>query len=83
MTILRGMAVPEFIGPEGYGIVTGALTMPTNVMRAAGPLMGALAWSAFGNYTPVLWGLAAIMLVAAAGFAAAAFLAKREGTPPV
>lgn len=83
VTILRGMAVPEFIGPEGYGIVTGALTMPTNVMRAAGPLMGALAWSAFGNYTPVLWGLAAIMLVAAAGFAAAAFLARRESVPPV
>jgi len=83
VTILRGMAVPEFIGPEGYGIVTGALTMPTNVMRAAGPLMGALAWSAFGNYTPVLWGLAGIMLLAAAGFAAAAFLAKRDSVPPV
>ncbi len=35
VTILRGMAVPEFIGPEGYGVVSGALTMPTNVMRAA------------------------------------------------
>jgi MFS family permease len=80
VTILRGMAVPEFIGPEGYGIVSGALTMPTNVMRAAGPLLGAFAWSAFGNYTPVLWGLAAIMLVAAAGFAAAAVLSKRR--PP-
>ncbi len=77
LTILRGMAVPEFIGPEGYGVVTGALTMPTNVMRAAGPLMGSLAWAAFGGYTPVLWGLAAIMLVAAMGFAAAAFLSKR------
>ena len=42
VTILRGMAVPEFIGPEGYGVVSGALTMPTNIMRAAGPLMGAL-----------------------------------------
>ncbi len=83
LTILRGMAVPEFIGPEGYGVVSGALTMPTNVMRAAGPLMGAFAWSFFGNYTPVLWGLAAIMLVAAAGFAAAALLAKRESYPPV
>ena len=39
ITILRGMAVPEFIGPEGYGVVSGALTMPTNVMRAAGPLI--------------------------------------------
>ena len=36
VTILRGMAVLEFIGPEGYGIVTGALTMPvppTSAMR--------------------------------------------------
>lgn len=83
VTILRGMAVPEFIGSEGYGVVSGALTMPTNIMRAAGPLLGAFAWSAFGDYTPVLWGLTAIMLVAAAGFAAAAILAKREGVPPV
>ena len=77
VTILRGMAVPEFIGPEGYGVVSGALTMPTNVMRAAGPLLASLAWAAFGGYTPVLWGLAAIMLVAAGGFAAAAVLSSR------
>ena len=65
ITILRGMAVPEFIGPEGYGVVSGALTMPTNLMRAAGPLIASLAWAAFGGYTPVLWGLAGIMLLAA------------------
>ena len=81
VTILRGMAVPEFIGPEGYGVVSGALTMPTNVMRASGPSMAAFAWSLAGSYTPVLWGLAAIMLVAAAGFAAAALCAKREPPP--
>ena len=83
VTILRGMSVPEFIGPEGYGVVSGALTMPTNVMRAAGPLLGAFAWSAFGGYTAVLWILTAIMLVAALGFAAAALLAKRETAPPL
>jgi MFS family permease len=77
VTILRGMAVPEFIGPEGYGVVSGALTMPTNVMRAAGPLLASLAWGAFGGYTVVLWGLAGIMLIAAMGFAAAALLSKR------
>ncbi|SJZ43417.1 Sugar phosphate permease [Enhydrobacter aerosaccus] len=82
VTILRGMAVPEFIGPEGYGVVTGALTMPTNMMRAAGPLMASLAWSLFGGYTPVLWGLAAIMLAAAAGFAAAAMFSKRQSPYP-
>jgi MFS family permease len=81
LTILRGMAVPEFIGPEGYGVVSGALTMPTNVMRAAGPLMAAFAWSMLGGYKPVLWGLAAIMLLAAAGFAIAALLARREPPP--
>jgi MFS family permease len=78
LTILRGMAVPEFIGPEGYGVVTGALTMPTNIMRAAGPLAASFAWSSFGNYTPVLWGLAVIMLIAAAGFAAAAMVSKQK-----
>ncbi len=81
LTILRGMAVPEFIGPEGYGVVSGALTMPTNIMRAAGPLMAAFAWSSTGNYTAVLWGLAVIMLVAAAGFAAAAVLSKKKPSP--
>ncbi len=81
VTILRGMAVPEFIGPEGYGVVSGALTMPTNVMRAAGPLAAALAWSFFGDYTVVLWGLTAIMLVAACGFAAAALLSKNASSP--
>ena len=45
ITILRGMAVPEFIGPEGYGVVSGALTMPTNLMRAAGPVIASLAWA--------------------------------------
>jgi MFS family permease len=79
VTILRGMATPEFIGPEGYGVVTGALTMPTNIMRAVGPLMASLAWTALGqSYTPVLWGLTAIMLVAALGFAAAAILSGKK-----
>ena len=81
LTILRGMAVPEFIGPEGYGVVSGALTMPTNIMRAVGPLAAAFFWSWSGNYTAVLWGLAAIMLVAAAGFAAAAVLSKKKPSP--
>ena len=78
VTILRGMSVPEFIGPEGYGVVSGALTMPTNIMRAVGPIAASLAWGAFGGYTPVLWGLAGIMLVAALGFAAAAVLSRRQ-----
>jgi MFS family permease len=79
VTILRGISVPEFIGPEGYGVVSGALTMPTNIMRAAGPLLASIGWSITGSYTPVLWALAVIMLVAACGFAAAAWLSKKDG----
>jgi hypothetical protein len=52
--------------------------MPTNIMRAAGPVLASLAWAAFGGYAPVLWGLAGIMLVAAAGFAVAAILSTRR-----
>jgi MFS family permease len=78
VTILRGISVPEFIGPEGYGVVSGALTMPTNIMRAAGPLLASIGWSISGSYTPVLWALAAIMLVAACGFGAAALLSKKR-----
>ena len=52
--------------------------MPTNIMRAAGPLAASLAWTALGHdYTPVLWGLTVIMIIAALGFAAAAMLSKR------
>jgi HAMP domain-containing protein len=40
--------------------------------------VASLAWGAFGGYTPVLWGLAGIMLVAAMGFAAAAWLSRRQ-----
>ena len=78
VTILRGISVPEFIGPEGYGVVSGALTMPTNIMRAAGPLLASIGWSISGSYTPVLWALAVIMLVAACGFGAAALLSKKR-----
>jgi hypothetical protein len=47
-------------------------------MRAAGPLLASLAWAAVGGYTPVLWGLAGILLIAAMGFAAAALLSKHQ-----
>lgn len=78
VTILRGMSVPEFIGPRGYGVVSGALTMPTNIMRAAGPIAAALGWSVYSAYAPVLWTLAGIMVIAASGFGYAAIAARRR-----
>jgi len=62
-------------------VVSGALTMPTKRHARRGPLRASLAWGAFGGYTPVLWGLAGIMLIAAMGFAAAALLSSEPARP--
>ena len=52
--------------------------MSVNAEDPKAPVLASLAWGAFGGYTPVLWGLAGIMLFAAAGFAAAAVLSARQ-----
>ncbi len=52
-TILRGMSVPEFIGPEGYGVVPGARS-PCRPMSCALPdcCFAPLVWDAFGAASP-------------------------------
>jgi MFS family permease len=57
ITIVRGIAVPDLLGREGYGAINGALTLPANVARAAAPFGAALIWSASGNYEFVLWSM--------------------------
>jgi len=68
MTIIRGTAVPDFIGREGYGAINGALTLPANVAKAAAPFAAALIWGAAGGYGAVLWAILAGAAIAAAGF---------------
>ena len=72
MTIVRAAGVAEILGREGYGAITGALSVATVLPRTAAPLLLALIWEGAGSYAPVPWLFAALALLAAAAFAVAA-----------
>jgi predicted MFS family arabinose efflux permease len=80
MTIVRGTAVPDLLWREGYGAISGALTLPANIAKALAPSIAAFVWAFFGNYGPVLWVIMAGALVSAAGFW---FAAAKSKTPAV
>ena len=72
LTIVRAAGTAEILGREGYGAVTGALSMASVLPRTGAPLVLALIWDGAGGYGPVPWLLAAVGLAAAAGFFLAA-----------
>ncbi|WP_300301746.1 MFS transporter [Ferrovibrio sp.] len=76
MTIVRGTAVPDLLWREGYGAISGALTLPANIAKALAPSIAAFVWAAFGNYGPVLWVILVGALISAAGFWLAAAKSK-------
>lgn len=47
-TLVRGMAVPEYLGDARYATTNGVLALPANVARALSPLALAWAWAAGG-----------------------------------
>lgn len=71
LSIVRAGAPAEILGREGYGAVTGALAMASAPMRAFAPLIVALAWQWGDSYTPALWMLALVGLLALLGFVVA------------
>ena len=64
VTIVRGTIVPELFGPAAYGAISGALSTPSILARAAGPSVVALIWAASGNYGAVVWTLLVLSLIA-------------------
>ena len=70
MTIVRAQAVAELIGRAGFGAVNGALNAPISAARALAPSAAAAIWAATGGYTPVLWALAGLSVVALLAFVA-------------
>lgn len=72
MTIIRSAGVMEILGREGYGTLTGALSIATVLPRTLAPLLIALFWEAMGGYGPLPWALAAIGVLSAAAFWVAA-----------
>jgi MFS family permease len=71
MTIVRAVVPAEIFGRERYATLNGALSVPVILTRAAGPVAAAIAWSAGGGYTGILWALVLVSGLAAAAFVAA------------
>jgi hypothetical protein len=68
MTILRGTIVQDVMWTEGYGAVSGLLSMPSNVAKGIAPVSAAAIWTAGGNYVPVEWTVLLVSLVSAVAF---------------
>jgi hypothetical protein len=68
LTIVRAAGTAEILGREGYGAVTGALTLIAVLPRTLGPITLALIWQADGGYGAVPWVLAGVGFLGAASF---------------
>lgn len=68
MTIVRAAGTAEILGREGYGAVTGALSMIGVLPRTAAPFALALVWEAGGGYGAVPWLLAGVAALGAGAF---------------
>jgi MFS family permease len=76
MTILRGTIVQDLMWTEGYGAVSGLLSMPSNIAKGIAPISAAAIWTVGGNYVPVEWTVLLVSLVSAAAFIFAIRLAS-------
>lgn len=68
LTIVRAAGTADILGREGYGAVTGALTLIAVLPRTLAPITLALIWQADGGYGAVPWVLAGVALLGAASF---------------
>lgn len=68
MTILRGTIVQDVMWTEGYGAVSGLLSMPSNIARGIAPIAAAAIWTIGGSYVAVEWTVLLVALISAAAF---------------
>lgn len=68
MTILRGTIVQDAMWTEGYGAVSGLLSMPSNIAKGIAPISAAAIWAIGDNYLPVEWTVLLVSLVSAVAF---------------
>jgi predicted MFS family arabinose efflux permease len=82
MTILRGTIVQDVMWTEGYGAVSGLLSIPSNVAKGIAPISAAAIWAIGRNYVPVEWTVLLVSLLSAGAFVTAMRIAtseKRQG----
>jgi hypothetical protein len=68
MTILRGTVVQGVMWTEGYGAVSGLLSMPSNIAKGIAPISAAAIWASGRSYFPVEWTVLLVSLVSAVAF---------------
>jgi len=79
MTILRGTIVQDLMWTEGYGGVSGLLSMPANIAKGIAPISAAAIWSIGHGYALVEWCVLGVSAVSAAAFALAVHCARTAG----
>ncbi|WP_208116503.1 hypothetical protein [Paraburkholderia sp. BL10I2N1] len=65
---MRGIIVQHILWTEGYGAVSGLLSMPSNIAKGIAPIFAAAIWTMHGNYLPVEWVVLSVSLVPACAF---------------
>ncbi|OQW50957.1 MFS transporter [Candidatus Raskinella chloraquaticus] len=78
ITIVRGAGVAEIFGTRGYGAISGALTLVTNLAKAIAPLLLAFLWQIGENYQTPLHIFLVITCIGAAAFWFAASASKNR-----
>ena len=68
MTILRGTIVQDVMWTEGYGAISGLLSLPSNIAKGIAPISAATIWSIQDRYGPVEWMILSVSLVSAGAF---------------
>ncbi|AHN74555.2 MFS transporter [Pandoraea pnomenusa] len=81
MTILRGTIVQDLMWTEGYGGISGLLSMPSNIAKGIAPISAAAIWSVQQRYLPVEWVVLAVSLMSAVAFAFAVYFARGAHAP--
>ncbi len=76
MTILRGTIVQDLMWTEGYGGISGLLSMPSNIAKGIAPISAAAIWSIEQRYAPVEWVVLLVSLISAAAFVLAIWFAR-------
>ena len=72
ITIVRGIAVPELIGPEAYGALNGIIGLTSSLALAVTPVLLSWVWLIGASYTAPLILLSIISLISLLSFILAA-----------
>ncbi len=72
MTIVRGTAVPDYLGDSRYATLNGALALPVTLAKAISPLALAALWSSSGSPRAVVMTILAFCIVGVGGYLIAA-----------